>query len=111
MTHPDKNSAELKYIPLALAGWLRYLLAVDDNGKIFSCSPDPMLETLQLQLAAVTVGDPETANEAVLKPILSNSTLFGVNLYEAGLAEKVIHYLKMMLTGPGAVRNTLEELV
>ena len=70
-----------------------------------------MLETLQTQLASVELGKPETATEEVLRPILSNKTLFGVDLYEAGLAEKVTEDLKKMLAGPGAVRKTLEELV
>lgn len=108
---PDLNPADLKYIPLALAGWLRYLLAVDDNGEEMKCSNDPMLEVLQKQLAPVKLGQPETATDAVLKPILSNKTLFAVDLYEVGLAEKVTHYFKMMLAGPGAVRKTLQELV
>lgn len=111
LAHPDLNSADLKYIPLALAGWLRYLLAVDDKGKAFRCSSDPMLESLQAQLSFVKLGEPETAAEEVLKPILSNPTLFAVDLYEAGLADKVTVYLKKMLVGPGAVRATLEELV
>ena len=111
MTHPELNAADLKYIPLALAGWLRYLLAVDDNGSSFQCSSDPMLETLQKQLSAVKLGQPESAAEDVLNPILSNPTLFGVDLYEAGLAEKVTEYFKKMLVGAGAVRATLEELV
>ena len=111
MKREDLNAADLKYVPLALAGWLRYLLAIDDEGKPFSCSSDPMLETLQNQLKAVAFGKPETATEEVLKPILSNKALFAVDLYEAGLAEKVKDYLKRMLAGPGAVRRTLEELV
>ena len=111
MADPRRNTAELKYIPLALAGWLRYLLAVDDEGKAFACSSDPMLEVLQNQLATVKLGAPETATEEVLQPILSNPALFGVNLYEAGLAAKVAEYFRKMLTGPGAVRATLTELV
>ncbi|MGN0977631.1 MAG: mannitol dehydrogenase family protein [Faecousia sp.] len=108
---PDKDAAQLTYIPLALAGWLRYLLAVGDDGEPFSCSSDPMLETLQYQLASVELGKPETATEELLRPILSNKALFGVDLYEAGLAEKVTEDLKKLLAGPGAVRRTLEELL
>ena len=108
---PDKDAAQLNYIPLTLAGWLRYLLAVGDDGQPFSCSSDPMLETLQTQLASVTLGKPETATEEVLHPILANKALFGVDLYEAGLAQKVTEDLKKLLAGPGAVRKTLEELV
>lgn len=108
---PEKNASDLKCIPLALAGWLRYLLAVDDKGEAFSCSNDPMLDVLQKQLSSVKLGAPETATEAVLKPILSNSTLFAVDLYEAGLAGKVTEYFRKLLAGPGAVRKTLEELL
>ena len=111
MAHPEKNAEDLKYIPLALAGWLRYLLAVDDMGVAFQCSSDPMLETLQNQLASVKLGNPDSATEEVLQPILSNPALFGVSLYEAGLARKVTDYFKRMLAGPGAVRACLEELV
>lgn len=108
---PGESAAQLKYVPLALAGWLRYLLAVDDSGRPMQCSSDPMLDTLQKQLATVKLGQPETATEDVLKPILSNQALFAVDLYEAGLAGKVTDYLKRMLAGPGAVRATLEALV
>lgn len=111
MARPDRSPEELVYVPLALAGWLRYLLAVDDAGKPMPCSSDPMLETLQKQLACVKLGQPETAAEEVLRPILSNKALFAVDLYEAGLADKVTHNFKRMLAGPGAVRKTLEALV
>ena len=111
MAHPGKDASQLKYIPLALAGWLRYLLAVDDTGEAFTCSSDPMLEVLQQQLAGLKLGDPASVTEEVLKPILSNPALFAVDLYEAGLAGKVTDYLQKMLKGPGAVRAALEELV
>ena len=107
----DLDPADLTYIPLVLAGWLRYLLAVDDEGKPMACSSDPMLEQLQAQLSAVEFGKPETAAEDVLKPILSNETLFAVNLYNVGLAGKVTDYFRRMLAGPGAVAKTLESVV
>ena len=110
MAREDLQSAKLHYIPLALAGWLRYLLGIDDQGERFTCSSDPMLSSLQAQLSGVKLGDPETASEEVLHPILRNPALFGVDLYQAGLAEKVRLYLREMLTGPGAVRKVLEEL-
>ena len=40
---PSLNVADLKLIPLVFAGWLRYLMGVDDNGNAFTPSPDPML--------------------------------------------------------------------
>ncbi len=45
----DLNS--LVSIPLAIAGWLRYLLAIDDNGNAFEVSADPLKDDLQAKLA------------------------------------------------------------
>ena len=95
-------------IPLVLAGWLRYLKAVDDEGKEMACSSDPMLAQMQADLADVKVGEPESV-KGKLQGILSNPVIFGVNLYEAGLADKVEVLLAEMLAGPGAVRATLKK--
>jgi len=107
IARPDLDVKDLTYIPLAIAGWLRYLLAVDDEGKPMECSSDPMLETLQAQLAGVTLGDPDSVN-GKLSPILSNPAVFGVDLTQAGLSGKIEAMLRDMLTGPGAVRETLK---
>lgn len=104
---PDLDPAALTFIPLAIAGWLRYLLAVDDEGKPMTCSGDPMLESLQSQLAGVELGRPETLGEK-LRPILSNPVLFGSDLTELGLSEKIEDMTRQLLAGPGAVRATLE---
>ncbi len=105
---PDLDVTGLTYIPLAIAGWLRYLLAVDDQGRPMACSSDPMLDTLQQQLSAVSLGEPESASDEVLAPILSNPALFAGDLCRAGLAGRIGGMLREMLAGPGAVRATLE---
>ena len=46
-----------------------------------------------------------------LYPVLSDAAIFGVDLYECGLAEKVIGYFEEMMAGPGAVRETLKKYV
>ena len=109
MARPGLDVTGLTCIPLAIAGWLRYLLAVDDEGEPMECSADPMLETLQARLSGVKLGGPDSASDEVLAPILSNPALFAVDLCEAGLAVKIGGMLREMLTGPGAVRNTLEK--
>ena len=109
IARPDLDAADLTYIPLAIAGWLRYLLAVDDEGRPMECSADPMLETLQAQLASVKLGDPASASDEVLAPILSNTALFAVDLCRAGLAGKIGGMLREELAGPGAVRQTLNK--
>jgi fructuronate reductase len=48
---------------------------------------------------------------AALGPILANSKIFAVNLYEAGLGEKVESYFEELLAGPGAVAVTLHKYV
>ena len=106
---PDLDPNDLTCIPLAIALWLRYLLAVDDAGNAFACSPDPMLETLQAQLAGVKPGEPDSASDAALAPILSNAAIFGVDLVEVGLAPKIGGMLRELLSGTGAVRATLKK--
>ena len=48
---------------------------------------------------------------ALLRPLLSNPTVFGVDLYEAGLGETVEQDFCALCAGPGAVRKTLHALV
>ena len=108
LARPDLNAADLTYIPLAIAGWLRYLLAVDDKGNPMECSSDPMLETLQQQLSGATLGNPDSL-DGKLPAILSNTSLFATDLNEAGLGGKIETMLRELMAGPGAVRDTLKK--
>ena len=40
------DASKLTAIPLGIAGWLRYMLAVDDAGNKYELAPDPMNEEL-----------------------------------------------------------------
>jgi len=100
----DLDSARLTAIPLAIAAWCRYLIGVDDEGRSFTPSPDPLLETLQNHLQGTSLGD--TASN--VRAILADSAIFGVDLYAAGLGERIEGMFYEMLTGPGAVRKTLD---
>ena len=44
-----------------------------------------------------------------LNPILENQKIFGVNLYEVGMAERVCGYFQELIAGTGAVRRTLKK--
>lgn len=101
---------DLTAIPLAIAGWMRYLLGVDDEGQQMEVSSDPMLEELQGLLAGVKLGEPESGRGKLL-PILSNPVLFGTDLVKAGLYEKIEDMFIQLLTGPGAVRETLHKYI
>ena len=101
---------DLKLIPLVFAGWLRYLMGVDDSGKAFDLSPDPLLTTVCPYVADLKLEEGQDVESAVSE-VLKMKQIFGVDLYEAGLAELVCGYLKEMTKAPGAVRETLKKYV
>jgi fructuronate reductase len=102
------NVKDLTFIPLAIAGWCRYLMAIDDEGNIFELSPDPMLESLTKIVADIKLGKAENVHETLIK-ILTNKSIFGVDLYEVGLGEKIETYFKELIAGKGAIRSTLKK--
>lgn len=103
------DTKNLSGISMAIAGWLRYLMAIDDNGNKFERSSDPQLDILTKQLSNVKFGDSDSAKNQ-LTPILSNKVLFGVDLYKAGLGEQIETLFSLMIAGTGAVRKTLQTL-
>ena len=103
------NIHDLKCIPFVLAAWIRYLMAIDDNGNAFAPSPDPLLAEMQGILSFLKMG--EKVTESQLIPVLSRKDIFALDLNEAGLAPIVTGYLNEMLAGPGAIRKTLQKLL
>ena len=109
----DKDVMDLKLIPLVFAGWLRYLMGVNDEGERFELSPDPLLDQVCPYVASFTLGEPVSKEEAEakLKELLEDDKIFGVNLFEAGLADRVLGYFLELIAGKGAVRATLKKYV
>lgn len=89
----ELQTKELRYIPFVFAGWLRYLNGTDDNGKPMELSPDPRLSELKQKLSRNRLDE-----------ILEDETIFGVNLFKVGLADRVKEQYQKMLAGNGAVR-------
>ena len=104
------DASRLTALPLGIAGWLRYMLAVDDAGKKYELAPDPMNEEIQEQLKDIVVGQPETFTDQ-LRPILSNERLFFIDLYKAGVGKKVENMFREMIAGPGAIKATIHKYV
>ena len=102
----DMNT--LVALPLAIAGWMRYLLAVDDEGKEMELSADPMKDALCAKLSGVKAGDPASYH-GELREILRNEVIFGSDLEKAGLADRIEEMFVEELKGPGAVRATLRK--
>lgn len=104
--NPALKTNDLVFIPLVLAGWLRYLLAIDDKGNAFVPSPDPLLESSQKFVTGISLGDKGPFHSQI-EGLLSNKVIFGVDLYAAGLGEKVESYFAELVSGKGAIRATL----
>jgi fructuronate reductase len=104
------DTGNLKLIPLVLAAWVRYLLGIDDEGKPFTVSPDPLYPALAPALSGIKLGQ-KGPFHSVLEPVLSDKRIFAVNLYEAGLGERVEKYFEELVAGPGAVAAVLKKYV
>jgi len=102
----DLDVKDLSFIPLTIAAWCRYLMGINDAGKEMTISQDPLLAELQKHIKKIKLGTPDSVGNH-LQPILSNERIFGSNLYEIGLGEKVEEYFKQLVRGLGAVRKTL----
>lgn len=83
------DAQSLYFIPIAIAGWLRYLDGVYEDGSRMELSPDPMME----EITGLDKAE-----------LLKRSDIFGIDLYEAGLAEKILEIYNEMRT---SVRETL----
>ena len=51
----------------------------------------------------------ENQDWSCLKALYSRADVFGLNLYDAGLGEKIEGMVKELFAGPGAVRKTLHK--
>lgn len=100
---------DLTYIPLVFAAWLRYLMAVDDKGNAFTLSPDPLLDSVTPYLEGYALNE-DPKDLSILIPLLRNEIIFGVDLVEVGLSEKVLSYFSSLSSGACAVARTLEEV-
>ena len=112
LASPELSLSDLQAIPAVFAGWLRYLMGVDDNGDAFELSPDPLLATVRPYVQDLKLGAPadREALSKTLAPLLSDASIFGVDLISAGLSDRVLDAFVSMLHGPGAVADTLAAL-
>ncbi len=104
------NMDDLVLLPLVLAGYARYLRGIDDAGKAFEPSPDPLLEELRAIVAPLEVREGEQ-DFSCLKELFGRTDVFGVDLYAAGLGERIEAMAAELFAGPGAVRRTLHKYV
>ena len=103
-----RDLGELVAIPLAIAGWMRYLLAVNDKGEEMEVSADPLKDHLQSALAGIRWNEPSSYS-GQLAGILSNETIFGVDLTATPLTKRIEGYFLRLLEGPGSARRLLHD--
>ena len=108
--NPGLDVADLKLIPLVFAGWLRYLMAMDDSGKAFTPSSDPLLDAASAYVKDYELSD-APKDLSGLDKLLSNDKVFGVDLVALGMADTVKKYFAELSSGVGAVAATLEKYV
>ncbi len=107
----DLSLGDLRVIPLVFAAWLRYLMAVDDEGKAFTLSPDPLLHEVCQYVDGIQLGANDRERVAAqVAPLLQRADIFGVDLYEVGLADVVIDNFLALANGVGAVRRIINEI-
>ena len=107
---PDLHTEDLKLIPLVYAGWLRYLMGIDDEGREFTPSPDPLLEEARQYVADYELSfSPKDLSK--LDALLANEKIFGVNLHAIGMDTLVKQYFAELSSGVGAVAATLKKYV
>ena len=104
------DKSNLVLIPLVLAGYARYLKGIDDEGRAFTPSPDPLLEELQAIVEPLKIGRPDQ-DWSCLKELFSRKDVFAIDLYEAGLGDQIEGMVKELYASPGAVRATLHKYV
>lgn len=108
----DGNAENLTFIPIVIAAWLRYLLAVDDQGENFVPSPDPLLVELQDKLSVLKLGEQDPSKiHCAVQEILENKEIFGLDLYKVGVGKKTEKIFCEMLVGPQAVRKTINKYI
>lgn len=106
----DGTASALVAIPLGIAGFFRYAMGLDDWGKRFELAPDPLVPEIHEALQQIELGCPESYH-GELRPYLSNESIFGIDLYSAGLGEKVEGFFTEMIAGPGAALGTIEKYI
>lgn len=106
-----RDLGTLHAMPLVFALWCRYLLGVRDDGSPFEPASDPRLTELSAHVAGISLsgGCDSTAVHEALAPILSDASIFGLDLYETPLAEATEQYFQRLIARPGAVRETLDK--
>ena len=93
-----RDLGSLVALPLAIAGWLRYLHGTFDDGTPMEVSPDPLRDELMAKVKAGRI-----------REILANETIFGLDLTATPLAARIEGYYAFLTSGPNTARALLQK--
>ncbi len=97
----------LNIIPLVYAGYARYLTKVNDEGEVFTLSPDPNLDVLCNFMEGFVLGT--QFDQEQLQALLLKEDLFGISLKDTCLLDKTMALFNAMATGKHAIRETIQK--
>ncbi|WP_242743828.1 hypothetical protein [Allobaculum sp. Allo2] len=106
----NRDLNDLNLIPLVQAGWIRYLMGLDDNGNVFDLSPDPLISEVKPIADQLSLEEDQDV-ASIIEPLLKNEKIFGLDLTETVLGDKVVEYVTALTNGKGAIRKTVHEAV
>jgi fructuronate reductase len=99
---------ELNLVLLPVAGFIRYTLAIDDQGQTYGLEDDPLKDLLVSCGAKAKLGEPDSV--AAFQPIIAHRDIMGQDLYGHGNTGKILEAMvAKMLEGPGSVRKILQD--
>ena len=89
-----KNGSDFKHLALAVAGWMRYVSGVDEQGVAIDVR-DPMVESLK------SICDQHGLNVSVVKALVSIDTIFAKDLIDNKVLMNAIEtaYAALLLMG------------
>lgn len=98
-----KNGSGFELLALGVAGWMRYVSGVDEQGKAIVIN-DPLKDEIARQVAATADGP------ARIRALLSITTLFGEDLAASALFIQRLSYFYQQLQTQGA-QQTVRQLI
>jgi len=102
------SDAELDAVLLPVAGFLRYTLGVDDDGRSFGLEDDPLKDRLASCGRNAKLGDPASA--AAFRELIASPSVMGADLYAFGtIGARLQEMTGGMLEGTGAVRSAVRK--
>lgn len=99
----------IKCIPFVFAGWVRYLMGINDDLEKYTVSPDPNYNEFYELVKDIKIGEENDLSN--LKKIFSREDIFGINLYDYNLGDVCENHFKNLIKEKGSVRKEIKKII